>query len=130
MALAARRLVRERAAHRCEYCRLEQPQAPFVAFHVEHVVPRKHGGSDAPDNLALACQHCNSHKGTNLTGIDPLTRQITVLFNPRTNAWEEHFRADEVWIRGLTPVGRTTVIVSGMNLPERLELRAELGAGH
>jgi hypothetical protein len=31
------------------------------------------GGSDDPDNLALACHHCNLHKGPNLAGVDPRT---------------------------------------------------------
>jgi 5-methylcytosine-specific restriction endonuclease McrA len=55
--IATRRLVRERARGRCEYCRLPQ-SAVDAAFHVEHIVPRQHHGPDDADNLALACDRC------------------------------------------------------------------------
>src|SRR5260370_38320343 len=83
--------VRERAQNACEYCHLHQDDSPLAALHVEHIIPKIHGGSDDIDNLALACIDCNLHKGTNLTGIDPETKEITELFNPRRQAWEDHF---------------------------------------
>ena len=49
-----RRIVRERADDRCEYCRLRQEQAPLWRHQIEHIVPRKHRGTDDPDNLGLA----------------------------------------------------------------------------
>jgi 5-methylcytosine-specific restriction endonuclease McrA len=79
----ARSSVRERAAHKCEYCGLPQHLVPLVPFHIEHIISKQHGGTDAPENLALACYHCNLHKGPNLSGIDPETGQIAALFNPR-----------------------------------------------
>jgi 5-methylcytosine-specific restriction endonuclease McrA len=33
---------------------------------IEHVVPRARGGSDALDNLVLACFRCNARKGARL----------------------------------------------------------------
>jgi hypothetical protein len=119
-------LVRRRAENRCEYCLLKQEHLPFSTFQIEHVTPRKHGGNDAPSNLALACARCNSHKGSNLTGIDPATEAITPLFNPRMHAWEEHFRWDDVIVVGLTAIGRTTVRVLNMNEERRVRLRAVL----
>ncbi len=77
-----RELVKQRAAGRCEYCWLRQEQAP-LAFHVEHITPRQHARKDTPENLALACHHCNLHKGTSLSGLDPLTGEMTRLFHPR-----------------------------------------------
>src|SRR5436309_15778446 len=59
--------VRERAGNRCEYCQLRQEDSPLAALHIEHILPRSHGGTDDLDNLALACIDCNLHKGTNLT---------------------------------------------------------------
>jgi 5-methylcytosine-specific restriction endonuclease McrA len=98
MDAAVREFVRERAGNRCEYCLLEQKHLPFSTFQVEHIIPRKHGGDDAPVNPALACDRCNSHKGTNLTGIDPETGEIVPLCNPRQHLWEEHFRLSDVTI--------------------------------
>ena len=106
---------------------MPQSVAVLTTFHVEHVRPRQHGGSDDPENLALACQHCNLHKGTNLTAIDPETDQITVLFNPRQDSHEEHFAFDGILIRGLTPAGRATAELLAMNAPGRLEIRAQMG---
>lgn len=51
---AQRALVRERAGNRCEYCRLHQRDSPLAVLQVEHIIPRKHGGSEDLENLALA----------------------------------------------------------------------------
>ncbi|PCJ13055.1 MAG: hypothetical protein COB10_06210 [Planctomycetota bacterium] len=53
----------------------------MARLQVEHIRPKKHGGADDEANLALACIHCNSHKGSNLTGIDPQTEEIVELFH-------------------------------------------------
>jgi hypothetical protein len=97
-----------------------------VAFHVEHIVPRQHGGGDSPENLALACFHCNLHKGPNLTGIDPDSGTVVHLFDPRRQSWDEHFSMAGAVLVGETPVGRATVRVLSMNAPTRIELRTEL----
>ena len=44
----------------CNGC---QTQFPFRNMTVDHIVPRKHGGTDALDNLQLLCGACNSTKG-------------------------------------------------------------------
>lgn len=125
---ALRNLVRQRAGNRCEYCDTRQEQIPFAVLHIDHIVPKKHGGDDNPSNLALACHRCNFHKGPNLTGIDPESRNITSLFHPRNERWAEHFELQDVTIVGLTPVGRATVQVLNMNAAERVQLRSELKA--
>ena len=58
-------------------------------MQVDHVIPEKHRGPTAMENLALTCYNCNAHKGPNLTGIDPETGDVTEIFNPRTNSWDE-----------------------------------------
>lgn|SRR5487761_1390174 len=115
--------VRKRAADRCEYCRRRQADSPLIPLHIEHVIPRKHGGTDDMENLALACGECNLRKGSNLTGIDSDTNRITPLFHPRRQRWPEHFAWDGLRIVGLTPVGRTTVRVLELNSPARLRVR-------
>jgi 5-methylcytosine-specific restriction endonuclease McrA len=60
MNAATKLAVRERALDRCEYCRLPQSAQLYVTFHVEHILARKHGGTDDPSNLALACERCNA----------------------------------------------------------------------
>ena len=104
-----RELVRLRAESCCEYCRLSHDAAPFVPFHLEHVVARQHGGSDDPSNLAWSCHRCNAYKGPNLSGIDPLSGAIVPLFHPRHDSWPEHFVVRGVEIVGLTPAGNCYV---------------------
>lgn len=121
-----RRIVRDRAGNRCEYCGLQQAHAPLVLYTVDHVIPKKHGGHDDESNLAFACYRCNLHKGPNLAGIDPESGAMVALFNPRRQSWSEHFTRIGALIVGLTPIGRTTVQVLAMNALERRELRERL----
>ena len=82
----------------------------------------KHGGTDQLDNLALACIDCNLHKGSNVAGYDPETKQLTELFHPRRHRWTDHFKWQGVLISGTTAIGRTTVEVLRMNIEERMQL--------
>jgi len=121
-----RDFVRDRARNACEYCRIPPAATPLIPFHVEHVVPKQHGGSDDPSGLALACDRCNAYKGPNLTSIDPETGAVAPLFNPRKDFWPDHFLLREGCVLGLTPTGRATVRLLNMNAPRRLELRRAL----
>uniref|UniRef100_UPI0030845201 HNH endonuclease n=1 Tax=Petrachloros mirabilis TaxID=2918835 RepID=UPI0030845201 len=50
-----RQAIRERANYICEYCHSPE-RLSANRFTVDHVVPKSLGGSDALDNLALACR--------------------------------------------------------------------------
>ena len=104
---------------------MQQIWEPFNRYHVEHIVARQHRGGDELGNLALACNHCNSRKGPNLTGVDPDGCETGPLFNPRTAEWAAHFKLVGADIVGTTIVGRTTVFLLEMNAPRRVELRFE-----
>lgn len=120
-----RALVRSRAGDACEYCHM--PQRFYRArFQIEHVIAQQHGGPTRPDNLALACQHCNRHKGPNLAGLDPATGRLVRLFHPRRDAWAEHFEWSGHVLVGRTDVGRTTVAVLAVNADVYLSVRAAL----
>ena len=121
-----RRTVRERADDRCEYCQLRQEHAQLWRHQIEHVIPRKHRGTDDLDNLAWACVRCNLSKSSNLSGIDADTGQTVALYNPRNQIWWEHFAYEGAEIIGLTPTGRATVAVLNMNESRRFQLRQEL----
>ena len=71
----------------------------------------------------MACIDCNLHKGSNVAGYDPETKQLTELFHPRRHLWTDHFKWQGVLISGTTAIGRTTVEVLRMNAEERLQLR-------
>jgi 5-methylcytosine-specific restriction endonuclease McrA len=55
-----RRLILERDGHRCT---LELPGCQGVATQVDHVVPRRFGGTDEPANLRASCARCNRRRG-------------------------------------------------------------------
>ena len=122
--------VRGRAGDCCEYCRLAQ-SGSFARFHIDHIIALKHGGTDADDNLCLACPECNAYKGENVAALDPLSREATKLYDPRQQKWDDHFRIDsDATLTGLTPEGRASIIVLRMNDEERVKQRlGELIAG-
>jgi hypothetical protein len=95
-------------------------------FEIDHIISRKHGGTTVAGNLALSCFRCNSFKGSNISGRDPLTLRLTPLFNPRRHKWARHFRWQGPNLVGLTPVGRTTIAVLKINEHFRVEVREGL----
>jgi hypothetical protein len=117
--------VRDRAAGRCEYCHLPQAGSN-LPFEIDHIVSRKHRGGTVAGNLALACWYCNSFKGSDLSGIDPATRKLTRLFNPRRHKWDWHFSYDGPVLIGRTAIGRTTIRVLQINCDEAVTLRESL----
>lgn len=118
--------VRQRACHTCEYCRVPQLYYPTVTFPIDHVIARQHHGRTVLSNLALSCLQCNSFKGPNIAGLDPLTRKLARLYNPRRNRWPRHFRWNGPFIVGRTPVGRVTVDVLNINEQQAVAVRAAL----
>jgi hypothetical protein len=126
MSATLRLSVRKRADARCEYCRLPDLVPYLMRFHLEHIRPRRHGGSSSLSNLAWACPRCNERKGTNLSSVDPDTDKPVRLFNPRRDSWTKHFVWVGLRIRGVTAVGRTTAWLLEFNSEERLKLRQGL----
>lgn len=114
-----RQQVYERAARQCEYCLIPEI-ASLVSPHVDHIIARKHGGKTELKNLAQACSLCNKHKGSDLTSIDPESGEITPLFHPRRQRWQDHFRLKGAEIIPLTATGRVTVNLLRLNHPERI----------
>lgn len=52
--------VLKRAGFRCELCGIPANER---AIEVDHILPRKHGGTDDPTNLQALCFKCNANKG-------------------------------------------------------------------
>ena len=125
MAATRTQLVHERAAGRCEYCRLPQ-KATDVRFETDHIISRKHGGRSIASNLAVACWYCNSFKGSDISGLDPKTRKLTRLFHPRRHKWSYHFYYEGAVLIGRTAIGRTTIRVLQINCDEAVTLRESL----
>jgi hypothetical protein len=123
--------VQRRAEDRCEYC-LIPIESTYFGGEVDHIISRKHGGTDDLSNLAFACMPCNRYKGTDVGSISHASKQLTRFYNPRTDTWSEHFRLrhDGV-IAPLTEIGEVTVSIFRSNDEERLverKMLIELGA--
>ncbi len=116
------RAVEARAGERCEYCHMHQ-DLQGATFHVEHIVPTSRGGTSELDNLAWCCPSCNLSKSDRIEAVDPDEGQSVALFNPRRDAWHEHFRWDGYILVGQTPLGRATAIALNLNHSRRILIR-------
>jgi len=119
-----KQMITERAKGCCEYC-LSQVRFSNQSFSIEHIIPESLGGQTTLDNLALACQSCNNHKYTKITGYDPITQAIVPLYHPRHHQWVDHFAWNEdcTLMIGLTPIGRATIETLHLNKPGMVNLR-------
>jgi|SRR6202453_114318 hypothetical protein len=119
---ALRELVRLRAAGLCEYCRISE-RFTLVEHEIDHVIAVKHGGRAVVENLALCCTVCNRFKGSDIASIDPETGQLTPLFHPRLDRWDDHHKLRDGEILGLTAKGRVSVRLLRMNRSTRIKER-------
>jgi len=112
---AVRRRVAEQAGHRCSYCR--SPEVVGIPMVVDHIIPLAAGGTSDVENLCLACYRCNEFKGARLDAPDPPSGGMVVLFNPRAQAWHDHFAWSEDGLRvvGRTACGRATIEALRLN---------------
>jgi hypothetical protein len=125
MDAALTRLVWQRAKGCCEYCQIPQA-ADDAPFEIDHIIARKHVGPTVASNLCLSCFYCNSFKGSDISSLEPQTRKLTPLFNPRRHKWTKHFRWQGAHLIGRTPIGRVTIALLRINDDYRVELREGL----
>jgi len=53
----SRKEILRRDKHQCQYCGSKKN------LTIDHVIPRSKGGKHTWDNVVIACEYCNSHKG-------------------------------------------------------------------
>jgi hypothetical protein len=129
IAAELRRLVVARAACLCEYCLIAEEDT-FYGCEADHIISEKHDGTTDAENLAFACVACNQAKGSDVGSIHREDNSFVRFFNPRTDAWADHFRLVGSRIEGLTPIGHVTARILGFNSRERvLEREALRNAG-
>jgi hypothetical protein len=118
ISLEVRQRVAAAAQHRCGYCQTQEAVVG-MPLEIEHIIPEAIGGGSEEENLWLSCPSCNRYKGTQTHAPDPKTGRVVPLFNPRFQAWKEHFAWDQegLYIVGLTPIGRATIQALRMNNP-------------
>ncbi len=91
-----RRLIRERAGHRCEYCLLHEEDA-FLPYEPDHIIAVKHRGQTTEGNLAWTYFVCNRGKGSDFASVDETTGEIVRLFHPRNRCMGRSPGVDERW---------------------------------
>ena len=111
-----RKTITERAGRLCEYC-LMPLDFSHDPFEVEHIIPISKKGKSVSNNLALSCRGCNLFKSDKTKGLDTVSDEAVMLFNPRKDVWKKHFgwAKDFTIVIGLTPIGRATVDVLKLN---------------
>lgn len=90
---------------------------------MDHIIAEKHGGATTLENLAASCIMCNLFKGSDIASLDPLTGELTALFNPRTEKWNAHFSRRGPFIVPQSPEARATARLLRFNTPERISER-------
>lgn len=99
--------VAARAAHRCEYCLIDEADT-YLGSQVDHIIAEKHGGPTNEDNLSYACTFCNRAKGSDIGSMSQPDGELTRFFNPRTDLWRDHFALNGLIIEPRTPIGEVT----------------------
>lgn len=82
---------------KCIHCgskhTLSMDGTPRSSATLEHIVPRCHGGTNALDNVAIACSRCNSGKGVrhdNKARLDEKLQAVIAQLSERRRArWRE-----------------------------------------
>jgi hypothetical protein len=110
--------------HRCGYCRTDERLTGSL-LSIEHILPIAAGGPTERENLWRSCRECNERKGAQVQATDPESGEISALYNPRTQSWDDHFRwsEDGLLVIGLTALGRATVVAIDLNRPHQIVAR-------
>jgi 5-methylcytosine-specific restriction endonuclease McrA len=93
-----KREVFRRDGHRCQYC--GQVSARLT---LDHVVPKKHGGSYEWNNLVSACPQCNRYKGSR-TPQEAGMRLMSMPVEPPATAmylYGRYLKQNRAWARYL-----------------------------
>ena len=119
---ATKKKVAQRAGYVCEYCLLPESDS-YHRYEVDHIISLKHDGPSDSSNLVYACIDCNRSKGSDLASIDWSTKQIVRFFNPRIDAWSDHFPVAGGQIEPKTVIGKVTAKIFKFNEGERPDER-------
>jgi len=119
-----REAVFARAAYCCEYCQTAR-RLIGMPLVVDHVIPRAHDGGDDLENLCASCYRCNELKGVRTHVLDPLSKTLVPLYNPRIQQWSDHFQWVDggIHVAGHSAIGRATVVALRLNNEHIVESR-------
>jgi hypothetical protein len=98
------------------------------SFQFDHITAYSLGGNSEESNIAYSCGNCNLYKQNRTHHTDAVTGAVVPIFHPRQHLWTHHFcwSDDELFILGITPVGRATVELLHLNRVGNVNLRSLL----
>lgn len=108
---------------KCSYCECDLTEESKY-MEVEHYEDKKHNPDKVVtwENLLPSCKKCNGSKSTHDVISEPI-------LNPYVQDPRDHLAMRFYRMRGLTPLGRNSIDVVGLNKQERLVLkRFEIGS--
>jgi hypothetical protein len=117
--------VAERANFSCEYCLIPE-SSTYIGCEIDHVISRKHGGTNDFENLAYACLYCNRYKGSDIGSILPSSSKLIRLYSPRKDLWNDHFIQNGAIIKPITDIAEVTINILKLNLHDRILEREQL----
>jgi hypothetical protein len=94
-----------------------------LPHEVDHIRAQKHNGLSTPENLCWSCALCNSFKGSDVSAYTPDTDELTRLFNPRVDIWNEHFDWSDGVLIGKTNIAAATIGLLRINSDSRVSHR-------
>lgn len=95
----------------------------FIGYELDHIIPRKHGGTNELDNLAWSCAICNNNKGTDVGTFLLPELDLVRFYHPRLDVWGEHFELSNSLSAPKTDIGKATIKIFKLNDPNRIEER-------
>jgi hypothetical protein len=95
-------------------------ELPHEADHIRAI---KHDGPTEFANLCWACARCNDFKGSDVSAYIPGTEELVKLFNPRIDAWNDHFWWDGPVLQGKTGTAKATIALLKINSDRRVIFR-------
>lgn len=114
-----REQVRIRANCACEFCGVKEIDIGNQ-LTIDHFQPKTKGGTDTLDNLIYCCMSCNQYK-LNYWQEQP---SDPILWNPRTEAFSEHFlQLEDGILHPLTATGQFTIKRLRLNRPPLVAYR-------
>ncbi len=81
----------ERDKFKCRYCGVNGSKDFstwwYANFSIDHIVPKKHGGDDRDENLALSCHTCNLYKGGSKCDSFEEAKEIVLKKRAEAESW-------------------------------------------
>ena len=84
--------------HLCAYCGTDEGE-----MHIDHIIPRKAGGTHDLDNLVACCKQCNTRKGSKNEAVFLGTQSTPPVFSERLSPTRSKLPQSSPFIKQISP---------------------------